>query len=66
MAIDLTEQEVASHKMMTGDDEVIVAAGKKLEIAYWAPGKTMALDEEVPVGKQWTVNIFVRIVESDA
>lgn len=64
MAVDLTTEIVTHHKKMTGDDVFTLAADEKLVIKTGVAGALVdRLDERVPNGKSWTIEIFVRITE---
>jgi hypothetical protein len=68
MAIDLTEQDVASHRMLVGDDNFELAAGEKVDVRKKVGGELVDVlpTQTVPAGKSWTVSVFVRITETDA
>lgn len=65
MAIELTEYEWTARLVKSGDDVFDVVAGKSVEVAYWAPGRTIVLDETCPEGKAWSVRVIVEITETD-
>ena len=42
-----------------------LAAGKRLNVRYWAPGETDALDVKVPSAKKWEVTVTVSVIEME-
>jgi len=67
MAIELSEQDVAAHKTIVGDDTYVLTAGQRLQVRMGEAGEIETLlDEQVPVGKQWNGIVYIRITETDA
>ncbi len=65
MAIELNEEPVSARTLKRGDGSFTMAAGKTLKIETSPAGEEL-LEVEVPEGKQWSVSIFVSVVETDA
>ena len=53
---------VEDHKIKRAADNYEMGVGEELKIKV---GNDFVLDTEVPVGKQWEINIIVHIVETD-
>jgi hypothetical protein len=64
MAITLATEALPARTTKTGSETFTVAAGKDVEVAYWAPGKVRALQATVPAGKTWRVTVNVYIQET--
>ena len=65
MVIELDETEVSARKILVGDDNQQLVAGKHLAVGSYAPNDVW-LDETVPEGKVWSVLVYVHIEETDA
>jgi len=63
MAITLGEQVIAVSRVLRGSDSFTVVAGDQLKVESTG---VEHLNETVPSGKQWRVEVTVKIDESDA
>lgn len=63
MAIDYNETERPAMKVIDGDEDFTLTAGKSLKIES-SPGGDEHFDMTVPAGKTWNVRVFVRIEET--
>ena len=63
--MELIDKSVPARTTFSGDENINISAGKSLKIET-SPNGDNYLNTEVPEGKQWSVNIYVQIVETDA
>jgi hypothetical protein len=64
-AIVLSERTIAPYVVKHGATDAILPAGKRLTIESSPQGEEF-LNQVVPVGKQWDVQVSVVITETDA
>lgn len=61
--LSLSQRDVSAKTVKFGSYTFDVAAEKRVNVRYWAPGETTVLDQNVPVGKAWTVTVSIEIQE---
>lgn len=62
--MDLTNQEHPARTLKRGKQTINVPSGKRLKIRV-APDGDMVLNETVPIGRKWSVDLSISIIESD-
>jgi len=62
--MELIDGSVLARTVFFGSENVEVSAGKKFKIDTSPQGEEV-LDVEVPAGKQWSVNVYVQIIETE-
>jgi len=65
MAIVLGDASYPAVTRYAGMDTVVLPAGKTIKVETSPDGEEI-LNEEVPVGKSWTIQITVYVIEENA
>lgn len=63
--MELTEYVTEAKVVRSGDETVVMPAGKRLKIETLPLGVEI-LDVVVPAGKQWSARIIVELTETNA
>ncbi len=67
MSIDLDTVRESGDKVMSAADVYILSAGSRTQLRDNETGEVIdRMDETVPDGKVWTVNVSIQIIEANA
>lgn len=67
MAIVLNDTSIREQIIKSGNGEIIIPAQQWLNVRHGTPQDPETdLEEQVPIGKQWRVRVYISIEETDA